>query len=114
MSKWDDLPTEIKEKILKMLQYNPPQLMQSRWPLVNKHWFSIYQSQVYQFINVDLRFPRRDLQAIHIMHSVHQSGQWVKDLTIYTSNGSYGLEQLSLEGGVKLLQELMLKAPNVR
>lgn len=109
------MPTEIKEKILKMLEYHSPKLMQYNWPLVNKHWYGIYQSQAYQVITVDLRDPRRELQARQIMDSVYQPGQWVKDLTIYSSNGSNGgLERLSLEGGVRLLLELKRKTHNVQ
>lgn len=114
MSKWDNLPNEVLEQIIEKLEYHVAFNNKDEWPLVNKQWYSIFQSLAFKNISVDLDLTfEHDARARCIMNSVYQPGQWVKSIMLDDEDYDDS-NQLTFEQGVRILFNFMLKTPNVQ
>lgn len=83
MTIWDNIPNEIFEQILNALDHRVVfQSNGDKWPLVNKHWYSVYLFLAYKEIVVDFYLTfQHNTQARNIMNSVDQPGHWVNTIT---------------------------------
>lgn len=83
MTKWDKIPQEVLQQILKLLDYRNVFQVTDEWPLVNRQWYSTYQSFAYKEIVVDLDLTfKHNVKARNILNCVDQPGLLVKSITL--------------------------------
>lgn len=95
----DVIPIEILTLIVKEMVAKGIQL--NSCVRVNKQWFYLTQSVIFQQISIDVDKPDRTCRMF--LHSVTEPGKWVKHLKL---QGSPNLVN-------NLLNEIMMRSPNV-
>lgn len=82
MTKWNKLPIEVLELIVDALDDESRclPLYKTRWMLVKKQWFELFQSRYYKSVSLSLQPTDRIVQ--NILYSPYfKPGKYVKNIT---------------------------------
>ncbi|GAA5813870.1 hypothetical protein MFLAVUS_007357 [Mucor flavus] len=105
--KWDTIPNEILKLIVSNCGRDCEEV---KWMFVNKQWFKLYLSLIYNTISIDS--ATTDNKVDKILFSRFNVGEYVKNITFESFYVADSIEELDIASDC--LSMLMKRTPNVK